>query len=52
MPLKGRIGPDDTREITLTFVCKEERVIKGEINIMIRGGKILKLPFYAESIIP
>ncbi len=51
-PLKGRIGPDDSKEITVTFLCKDEKTIKGEISVLIRGGKILKVPFYAQSIIP
>ncbi|EGR30900.1 hypothetical protein IMG5_121460 [Ichthyophthirius multifiliis] len=51
-PVKGRIGPDESKEITVTFLCKEEKEIKGEISVLIRGGKILKAPFYAEVIIP
>jgi hypothetical protein len=30
----------------------EERIIKEDIVVCIRGGKILKIPFRAECIIP
>lgn len=51
-PMKGRIGPDDTRELTVTFLCPIEKTIKGDIVVLIRGGRILKLPFAAQTIIP
>ena len=33
-------------------MCKEEKKVSGNINILIRGGKILVIPFKAETIIP
>lgn len=50
--MKGRIGPDDSREISVTLLCSQEKVIKGDIVVLIRGGRVLKIPFSAKTIIP
>ncbi len=42
VPAKGRIQPEGTQDLTLKFMCKEQKAIKGDINILIRGGKTLK----------
>ncbi|EGR27115.1 hypothetical protein IMG5_201370 [Ichthyophthirius multifiliis] len=52
LPVKGRIGPEESKEIQVKFVCFEEKNIKDDIIICIRGGKILKVPFKVECIIP
>ena len=36
----------------MKFCCREEKLIKGDIIVSIRGGRILKLPFSAQTIIP
>lgn len=50
--MKGRIGPDDSKDISVTFLCNTEKIVKGDIVVLIRGGRILKLPFAAQTIIP
>ncbi|CAD8117028.1 unnamed protein product [Paramecium sonneborni] len=52
MPMKGRIHSDESKDIQVKFFSKEEKTIKGEIVIQIRGGKLLIIPFQAQSIIP
>ncbi|EWS70940.1 flagellar associated protein, putative (macronuclear) [Tetrahymena thermophila SB210] len=51
-PLKGRIGPDDVRDISVTILSNQENTFKGDIIVYIRGGRILKLPFQGQTIIP
>jgi hypothetical protein len=34
------------------FLVKEEATVKGEIVILIRGGRVLKIPFSGRTIIP
>ncbi|KAL4498636.1 hypothetical protein ABPG72_019754 [Tetrahymena utriculariae] len=50
--MKGKIGSDDTKVLNLKFSSKKECNIKGDIVILIRGGKTLKLPFSVQTIIP
>jgi len=50
--MKGKIGTDETKTLSVSFCCKEEKVIKGDIEIFIRGGKTIKIPFTAKTIIP
>jgi hypothetical protein len=50
--MKGRISPDDQRDISVTFLCPTEKQVKGDIVVLIRGGRVLKLPFTAQTIIP
>jgi len=33
-------------------MSKDEIIVKGEIIILIRGGRILKIPFSGKTIIP
>lgn len=52
-PKKGRIGPDDSRALELSFYCKEEiEISKKFIEMKVRGGKPLKIPFHVKAIIP
>ena len=50
--MKGRIGADDTKTLTLKFSSKIESQIKGDIVVFIRGGRTLRLPFSVTTIIP
>lgn len=50
--LKGKIGPDDVKTIILKFFLKRECSVNSEIVILIRGGRTLRLPFSATTIIP
>ena len=43
--MKGKIPPDDSKDIVVKFVCNEETQIKGDIIVKIRGGRLLKIPF-------
>lgn len=43
--MKGKVPPDDGKDIMVKFICNAETSIEGDIIIKIRGGKILKLPF-------
>ncbi|CAD8120827.1 unnamed protein product [Paramecium sonneborni] len=52
IPMKGKILSDETKDIQVKFFSKEEKTIKGDIVIQIRGGKIINIPFSATSIIP
>lgn len=38
-PIKGKIGSEDSKDLQVKFYSKDERVVKGEITILIRGGK-------------
>ncbi len=51
-PLAGRIPPDQTVDLTLKYFNQEEREVSDEIAILVRGGKILKLPFTVKTIVP
>jgi hypothetical protein len=52
IPLKGKILPDELKSLEVRFQLKEEQAVSGEIHIMIRGGKVLKLPVSARTILP
>ncbi|KAL4497051.1 hypothetical protein ABPG72_002207 [Tetrahymena utriculariae] len=51
-PVIGKIQPDGQIECSVKYSCREERDIKTEIQVLIRGGKILKLPFSVQTVIP
>ncbi|CAD8092149.1 unnamed protein product [Paramecium primaurelia] len=51
-PSSGKIGPDETKDITVKYMSKEQTDIKTDIQIIIRGGRILKIPFLVKTIIP
>ena len=50
--MKGKLGPDEYRSITVKFYCKEEKTIEGDIRVLIRGGKTIAIHFYAKTLIP
>jgi len=52
MPMKGKIGPGDQRNLMVNFHCFEEITVKQDIQLKIRGGQILKIPFNAIVSIP
>jgi hypothetical protein len=51
-PTAGKIPPDATVDLTVKYSNPEQRQVNDEIAILIRGGKILKLPFIVTTIIP
>lgn len=51
-PSKGKIGPDDSKDINVKIFCKDVRTIKGEITILVRGSKTMKIPVTAQIIVP
>jgi hypothetical protein len=51
-PSKGKLGPEEVRNISVRFMSKTETTVKGDVLIYIRGGKTISIPFYAKSIIP
>lgn len=52
VPQKGRIQSEGQTDLQVKFFSKDERTIKGDIIIFIRGGKVMKVPFTATTIIP
>jgi hypothetical protein len=52
VPSKGKILSEDQKDLQVKFYSKEEKTIKGEIIVVIRGGRILKVPFVGTTIIP
>ncbi|EAR97253.2 flagellar associated protein (macronuclear) [Tetrahymena thermophila SB210] len=48
----GRIPSDGSIEVGVKYLCNTECKVESDIKILIRGGKILKLPFSVETIIP
>ena len=46
-PRGGKIGPDDIKDLKVKFCSEKEIKVQEEITIMIRGSKIMKLPFNA-----
>lgn len=51
-PSKGKIGFDESYEMTVKIFCKIEKEIVGDVSVMIRGGKVIKIPLSAKTIIP
>lgn len=51
-PAKGKILPEEQKDLQVRFYSKDERTVRGELLILIRGGRILKVPFVATTIIP
>ena len=52
VPPKGKILGEEQKDLQVRFFAKEEVNVKGEIMILIRGGRVLKIPFSARTIIP
>jgi hypothetical protein len=52
IPAKGKILSEEKKDLQVKFYSKEEKTVKGEIIIFIRGSKILKVPFIATTVIP
>ena len=42
--LKGKIPPDDSRDILVKYMCSTETIVKSDITVKIRGGRTLKIP--------
>ena len=51
-PTVGKIMPDESKDITIKYQAKDETDVKVDIPILIRGGRLLKLPFQVRTIIP
>ena len=52
LPVTGKILPDESKDITIRYQAREETDVKIDISILIRGGRILKIPFQVKTIIP
>lgn len=52
VPITGKIMPDQTQELSVKFCCTEERQIEKPIQVLIRGGKVLSLPFSVKTVVP
>lgn len=51
--MQDRINSEETKYLKLSFNCKKEIELSNEtININVRGGKPLSLPFSIKTIIP
>jgi hypothetical protein len=46
------MGPDEVRTITVRFTCREERTVRGDITVLVRGGRTIKFPFFAKTVVP
>ena len=51
-PMKGRIPGDGKFPLKLTFISLLEEEVTEEIEVSIRGGKLLRLTVHANAIIP
>ena len=51
-PSKDKIKGDGKYNLAVEFCSLEEKVIDGEIEILVRGGKSITIPVTANSIIP
>jgi len=51
-PLTGRIASDATIDFTVKYSNPHPIEVREDISIMIRGGKIYKLPLIVKTIIP
>ena len=52
-PLKGKLLPDELKNLKLVFKCGKEMTIKAQdIKFQIRGGKYLLLPFSVTTLLP
>jgi hypothetical protein len=51
-PMKGKIFPEESKELAVKFESKDEVAVKGEILVHIRGGRVLKVPFSGRTVIP
>lgn len=52
IPKKGRVGPDDNKDLKVVFYSKEAILVEGFIGFQIRAGKIIRLPIRANCIVP
>jgi hypothetical protein len=51
-PMKGKIPPDQKITLQVSFMSNVEKSFSTEITVLIRGGKPLKIPVKAQSIVP
>lgn len=51
-PDKGKISSEETIDLDLTFACQAPGAVDAKIEIEIRGGKVLKVPFKVEAVVP
>ena len=52
MPTSGKIMPDESKDITVKYQSREETDVSTDILILIRGGRMLKIPFHVRTIVP
>ena len=51
-PLTGRIAADATFDFTVKYSNPHPMEVREDISIMLRGGKIYKLPFIVKTVVP
>ena len=51
-PPKGKIFNEDSKTLKISYSSKAEGEFKGEIQIDLRGGKPLKIPYTVSCVIP
>lgn len=51
-PLTGRIVADATFDFTVKYSNPHPMEVREDISIMLRGGKIYKLPFIVKTVVP
>lgn len=51
-PLTGRIAADATIDFTVKYSNPHPMEVREDISIMLRGGKIYKLPFIVKTVVP
>ena len=49
---KGKIRPEEIKDVCLNFLFNEEKLYEGFVKIHIRASKIIKIPFVANVVIP
>lgn len=51
-PKSGKIPPDQSIDMQVKFCCNQQQSIQDDIEIMVRGGKVLRLPFIVQTVVP
>ena len=51
-PHQGKIMQEETKDIQVKYQTRDETDVKTDIIILIRGGRVLKIPFLVRTVIP
>lgn len=51
-PMSGKIGGEEKKDFTVEFTSTSERYIDTNVIVMLRSGRVLRLPFSIRFIVP